>query len=350
MTIENLKGEDMKKKIIGVLLCVAMASTLMAGCGSSSDDSSTEEETTEEETTEEETTEEETPDESSSEGLGTIGILMPSLETEFFANTADSCAEVLEAAGYNTNIQGFDNDASEAVTCIENFITEGVIGIAYMTVDKSGDDALAEAMDKGIVVLTCGVENDNYNICQIADNYSTGYAIGEMASEYINETFDGSAEVACIESTKSENMINRVDGYKDALAELCPGAEIVYEMDAVETGDGTTFAENLNVMYPDCQVVLSYSDTFVDEVNQVWTAYGYPDTAAIYGHDAEEKVLASIAEGGYVKGTMYLGDSGEMMAEGMIGYLNGEYEDGTLVENGGVSVTIDNVNEYYFAE
>ena len=50
MTI-SLKGEDMKKKIIGVLLCVAMTSTLMAGCGTSSNESSIEE-TTEEEVTE----------------------------------------------------------------------------------------------------------------------------------------------------------------------------------------------------------------------------------------------------------------------------------------------------------
>ena len=57
----------MKKKIIGVLLCVAMTSTLMAGCGSSSDDSSTEEESTEEESLEEETTEEETTEEETTE-------------------------------------------------------------------------------------------------------------------------------------------------------------------------------------------------------------------------------------------------------------------------------------------
>lgn len=46
----------MKNKVVGVLLCAAMATTLLAGCGSSSDDSSSDETT--EETTEEETEEE----------------------------------------------------------------------------------------------------------------------------------------------------------------------------------------------------------------------------------------------------------------------------------------------------
>ena len=98
-------------------------------------------------------------------GKGTIGILMPTLNAEFFAVTANSMAARLAEEGYTGNIQGFDNDAAQAVSVIENFITDGVQGIAYMTVDTAGDDALKDAMDAGIKVLTCGVENANYDVC-----------------------------------------------------------------------------------------------------------------------------------------------------------------------------------------
>lgn len=159
-------------------------------------------------------------------GKGTIGILMPTLNAEFFAVTANSMAARLAEEGYTGNIQGFDNDAAQAVSVIENFITDGVQGIAYMTVDTAGDDALKDAMDAGIKVLTCGVENANYDVCQIMDNKATGYQVGEMAANYINENFGGSAKVAYITSTKSQNMMDRVEGYRQAMEELCPGADV----------------------------------------------------------------------------------------------------------------------------
>lgn len=171
-------------------------------------------------------------------GKGTIGILMPSLNAEFFAATANSMAARLAEEGYTGNIQGFDNDAAQAVSVIENFITDGVQGIAYMTVDTAGDDALKDAMDAGIKVLTCGVENANYDVCQIMDNKATGYQIGEMAANYINENFGGSAKVAYITSTKSQNMMDRVEGYRQAMEELCPGADVVYEAECVDVGQG----------------------------------------------------------------------------------------------------------------
>ena len=61
-------------------------------------------------------------------GKGTIGILMPTLNAEFFAVTANSMAARLAEEGYTGNIQGFDNDAAQAVSVIENFITDGVQG------------------------------------------------------------------------------------------------------------------------------------------------------------------------------------------------------------------------------
>ena len=265
-------------------------------------------------------------------GKGTIGILMPTLNAEFFAVTANSMAARLAEEGYTGNIQGFDNDAAQAVSVIENFITDGVQGIAYMTVDTAGDDALKDAMDAGIKVLTCGVENANYDVCQIMDNKATGYQVGEMAANYINENFGGSAKVAYITSTKSQNMMDRVEGYRQAMEELCPGADVVYEAECVDVGQGTTFAENLNTLHPDCKIILSY-----------------PKDAACFGHDAEAAVLKNIAEGGYIKGTVSAGDPGVAMAEGMIGCLNGEYKDHELVVMAGTEVTPANVGDFYKA-
>lgn len=338
----------MKKRLITFILVGCLTAGLTACSSSESTESASDTSSSETTASDSSSVSSASADETSEDGsLGTIGILMPSLEAEFFVNTANSVAETVEAAGYTSNIQTFDYDANQAVSVIENFITDGVVGIAYMTIDTSGDDALKEAMEQGVAVLTCGVETENYDVCQIADNYNTGYMIGQMAAEYIDENFDGECQVAYMESTRSQNMIDRINGYKDALEELCPGAEVVYSSDIVGTGDGASFAENLNTLYPDCKVVLSYSDTYAKEVAEVWNALGYPEDAAVFGHDAEEVVLADIAEGGYIKGTIYMGDTGVAMGEGIIAYLNGEYESHTLLLLEGEAVTPENVSDYY---
>lgn len=283
----------------------------------------------------------------SAEDNGKIGVLLATLNSEIFVSIGNSTVTTLEEAGYQANLQSFEFDAGKAVTCIENFITDGVKGICYMNVDTSGDDALGAAMEAGIAVLTAGAANENYNVHLRVENYVTGHIIGEMAADYINRVFDGKAKVGCITSSRSQDNLDRVNGYKDALAENCPGAEIVYEAECLGTGDGAAFAENLNTLYPDCMVVLSYSDAFVVEASQVWNALDYPKEAALFGHDAESGVLADIAEGGYIKGTVAMEDAGASMATVLLGYLNGEYEDGAVITIPGHGVTSENIDQYY---
>ena len=133
------------------------------------------------------------------------------------------------------------------------------------------------------------------------------------------------------------------------MEELCPGADVVYEAECVDVGQGTTFAENLNTLHPDCKIILSYSDTYTKEIAEVWNALSYPKDAACFGHDAEAAVLKNIAEGGYIKGTVSAGDPGVAMAEGMIGCLNGEYKDHELVVMAGTEVTPANIGDFYKA-
>ena len=118
------------------------------------------------------------------------------------------------------------------------------------------------------------------------------------------------------------------------MEELCPGADVVYEAECVDVGQGTTFAENLNTLHPDCKIILSYSDTYTKEIAEVWNALSYPKDAACFG---------------YIKGTVSAGDPGVAMAEGMIGCLNGEYKDHELVVIAGTEVTPANIGDFYKA-
>jgi ABC-type sugar transport system substrate-binding protein len=82
-----------------------------------------------------------------------VGMLVPTLQYDFFVTLADGMKASFEAAGYELTAMSFDGDANKAISIIENFTIENVDAIIAMVSDKSADGALQAAMDKGIYVI-----------------------------------------------------------------------------------------------------------------------------------------------------------------------------------------------------
>ena len=74
-----------------------------------------------------------------------IGLLAPTLQTEFFINIDDGLKKECEARGWDYVAVSFDNDSATAVTSIENLVTGKCDVIVAMVSDESCDDALKKA-------------------------------------------------------------------------------------------------------------------------------------------------------------------------------------------------------------
>ena len=146
----------MKKKIIGVLLCIAMTSTLMSGCGTSSDDSSTEEESTEEEATEEtETTETTSENVSTEEASATAGVIWYNFADTFIANARQSLNNIAEADG-TIEITDADsqNDTATQDNNISNMKTQGVKYICLNNINNAASDSIvADLQESGYIPI-----------------------------------------------------------------------------------------------------------------------------------------------------------------------------------------------------
>ena len=113
------------KKIIALALALLMLAAMLCACGGKKDD-----------------------------GQKTIGILMPTKEQTIWSIQGERLVAGYEAAGYATEIEYAEDDASKQAMQIENMITKGVDALVIVAVDGAAlTDACEKAKEAGILVI-----------------------------------------------------------------------------------------------------------------------------------------------------------------------------------------------------
>ncbi len=199
----------MKRKLVSTFLSVAMAASLLVGCGGGSAPASSDTQTSTETTTEtateteastEETTEAATEAESTEEateatettasGGGKVGVAMPTKDLQRWNQDGENMQKQLEAAGYEVDLQYASNDIPTQVSQIENMISSGakVLVIASIDGDSLGT-VLEQAKEQGVAVIAYDrliMNSDAVSYYATFDNYM----VGTKQGEYIRDQLD----------------------------------------------------------------------------------------------------------------------------------------------------------------
>ena len=183
----------MKRKLLGMLLSVAMVATVFTGCGSKAADAPAAEEKTEapaaEEETEEPAAEEKTEEPAAEEG-GLIGVAMPTKDLQRWNQDGANMKEQLEAAGYQVDLQYASNDIQTQVSQIENMIQNGCQALVIASIDgDSLGTVLAQAKEKNIPVIAYDrliMNSDAVSYYATFDNYM----VGTIQGQYLEEKLD----------------------------------------------------------------------------------------------------------------------------------------------------------------
>ncbi len=158
------------KKALSLLMTAALAVTMLAGCGGgrgteeaaqtadTSEAPAAVEETAENESTEDaktaEPAEAEEAAETPSVGGGVVGVALPWLGTQNWAEAEVMFKEQLEAAGYEAIIQAADQKVPQQQQQIESMIENGAQVIVVGPVDGSQlGSVLEKAKDAGVYVI-----------------------------------------------------------------------------------------------------------------------------------------------------------------------------------------------------
>ena len=285
----------MKKKLLSALLCVAMMSTLLVGCGSKT---TTEEATTKEaaeEVAEEATTAAEEAVTDTAKESYTFGYTCMDGTNPFFVTIEDEIRSKVEANGDTLISTDPANDVSLQITQIEDMISQGIDAIFLNPAEAEGIlPALDELKEAGIPIINFDTEvADMSYVASYAgsDNYNAGKVCGE---DLVAKCPDG-GDIIVLDSPTMNSVVDRTDGFLDAIDGK--GFNIVAQQDAkgnLEQAMG--IAEDLLQANGDVVAIFGGNDPTALGALAAANAAGITD-CMIYGVDGSPDIKAELASG-----------------------------------------------------
>lgn len=358
----------MKKKVLASLLCVAMAATMVVGCGSDNTsaptDSTTDDATTDDAATDDATTDDaatdDTADDTANGGGGDyhFEIIVKSYQSSYWQAAVQGVDQAAAELGVTVNCTGpnAESDIADQVNMLNSAINmDGVDGIGLAACDQSAClDALQTAMDKGIPVVCfdSGIPDapeGSVYATVATDNYGAGATAAENLYAGLKDKIAAATAPVRIgevnQEATSESIINRGLGFIDKFAELAAAdgktvavigndkyvndatAETVAEADADIIIEVAVPAQTtVELCATEASVIMNKADTIgMFGSNQV-AAEGIltaNENLNVLGTDPETSVLAagfdagSVIKGAITAGTMYGAVTQSPLAMGM---------------------------------
>lgn len=282
----------MKKKLLSILMTVALVATMAVGCGSKEEPA--QEPASAPATTETEA-EAEAP-ESDLPGAGkTIAFVPKQLGNPYFVAVRDAVEEAALANGFEFKCNAPDSsiEVDKQVSICEAFVAEGVDVLIIIPNDSTAIvDVINSAAEKGIAVfiVDSGADESEYVSYIGTDNYAGGGVAGEWFKANIT------GKVAVIDGAAGNGATTaRYNGFKDTLAGF-DGIELVTaEYGNGDMGTAMSVAENLLVAYPDLAAIFCCDDIMAQGAGQAVAAAG--KDVVVCGFDGSPEGSQAIIDG-----------------------------------------------------
>lgn len=228
----------MKKKLLSVLLCAVMASSMLAGCGSG--DSADKGD--------------------SASGKNTYAIVPKSAGNPYNEKEVEGFKEIIEANGGEVVVSYPEKATADAqISCINSLISQGVKSIAVAANDENALQAvLQDAMDAGIKVscLDSSVNKDSRM------TFANQAGVKEVALALCDAVYDisgGEGQWAIVSaSSQATNQNAWIDAMKKLMEEDTKYSKL--ELVDIQYGDdepqlSTTVTQALLTKYPNLKVI-----------------------------------------------------------------------------------------------
>lgn len=226
----------MKKKVLASLLCVAMAATMVVGCGSSNEAAAPADDAA---PAADDAAEETPADDAATDTADAAGgdyhfeIIVKSYQSSYWQAAVKGVEQAAAELGVSYNCTGpnAESDIADQVNMLNNAINvEGVDGIGIAACDQSAClDSLQTAMDKGIPVVCfdSGIPDapaGSVYSTVATDNYGAGATAAENLYAGLKDKIAAATAPVRIgevnQEATSESIINRGLGFIDKFAEL----------------------------------------------------------------------------------------------------------------------------------
>ena len=286
-------------------------------------------------------------------GKYVIGISPLTTQHEYYIGYLEGIRKAAKELDVEALIVDSQWDITKQTADIEDFVAKGVDAIICSPVDPKGiKPALVSAEEAGIPVIVEMTKVDGVYPLVGTDQFEGAKLAGLYAGEWMNKNYGGNAEVAVLDFPYFQNVIDRVNGFKEGLLEASPNANIVAVIDAqakMETAMKTM--EDILQSHPDVKVVFGINDDSAKGANMAFQATNLnPNDICVMGFDADKGCRKLINGEQFVKGSVAADTDviGKVCIETAIKKIEGvNLPDWVRVDGAQYLVNKENISQYY---
>ena len=340
----------MKKKVVSLVLCMAMAVTLF-GCNGGTKETENKSETASADT------------EGAAESYN-IGYCNQQLKEDFFITVEAGLKKACEVKGFEYNTAVTDRDSSKMKTTIDSLLTMGAdIIVDFNCLPEQGAASSEQLATEGIPMLSVDSDYGDTAYFFGVNNYDAGTVLGEGLGTYVNSRFAGELDyVVCLYDTQAGDAVKqRCVGAADALTEAYGLAEdqVVWIDSMADDTKTKSMTQDWLDSHPDAKkvVFIGQNDDRGYAINQAVEVVGRSANCLVGSHNADpasienlQKAIADPDSNAWVVTVSYESfNYGTQIAEYAADILNGKCEDEKARYAKTTLVTTDNVEDYVVA-
>lgn len=188
-----------------------------------------------------------------------IGISFQEMENPYFVLMKQALDEAAASIGAQVFVTDARHDVTKQINDVQDLVQKKIDILLLNPTDSVGIEAAVVAAKKaGVIVVAVDAEaNGPLDSFVGSKNYDAGYKAGEHLASVLN----GKGEVAILDGIPVVPILQRVKGFKDAVAKH-PGIKIVTTQNGKQERDtALTVTENMIQANPNLAGLFSVNDT-----------------------------------------------------------------------------------------
>lgn len=228
-----------------------------------------------------------------------IGMSFQEMNNEYFVVMKEAFEGAVKDIGAKSVYTDAAHDVSKQISQIEDMIQQGIDILLLNPADTAGiEPAVIKANEAGVIVVCVDAQANGP-----VDSFvgSKNYDAGLMSGEQLIKDLNGQGKVAILDGIPVTPILDRVAGFKDAIAKA-PGIEIVDLQNGKQERDfALTVVENMLQKNPDLDAIFSVNDT--GSMGALAAIEGAGSDCLLYSVDGSPEAVAAIQKGGAFKQT-----------------------------------------------
>ncbi|MCO4318834.1 substrate-binding domain-containing protein [Phyllobacterium sp. 21LDTY02-6] len=221
-----------------------------------------------------------------------VGASLLTQQHPFYNELAKAITAEAKAKNVPVEIAIANQDLNKQLADIEDFIVKGVDVIIMSPVDSKGAlAAVARAQAAGIKVITVDVPVEGVKVSSYigTDNYAGGVKAGELMAEQLG----GKGNVAIIDYPLVQSVVNRVNGFKDAIAKH-PDIKIVSVQTGITRAEALAVAQNMLQANPDITGIFGFGDDAALAAAVAVKSSGLTGKVKVIGFDGMPEAIKAV--------------------------------------------------------